>query len=258
VLPNSARTPSGRPSPDVPSTSPGRSLAEQYGRPLPRGPLEPFQGIISSGAFIYSCPYHTCTHASKRNSANAPAGNLWQDAGAGSCRCETVRSHSGSHVRLSRMQSVSLLSDFMRSSCTAQLLHSAAPAQRSSCSAQLLHSGAYPLSAPACVVAQGLLRGRAHREITAHHGRDPPLPHPTLPAPLSHEGSCTGLARVGEGVAGGPHCLLAHFANFLCTTRPAAPAVSSAIPWSSTEPVCVARCRCVRMPRCCDLCGCLF
>ena len=60
VLPNSARTPSGRPSPDVPSTSPGRSLAEQYGRPLPRGPLEPFQGI-SSGAVIYSCPYHTCT-----------------------------------------------------------------------------------------------------------------------------------------------------------------------------------------------------
>ena len=135
-----SRTPSGRL--DVPSTSPGRSLAEQYGRPLPRGPLEPFQGIISSGAFIYSCPYHTCTHASKRNSANAPAGNLWQDAGAGSCRCETVRSHSGSHVRLSRMQSVSLLSDFMRSSCTAQLLHSAAPAQRSSCSAQLLHSAA--------------------------------------------------------------------------------------------------------------------
>ena len=69
------------------------------------------------------------------HASNAPAGNLWQDAGAGSCRCETVRSHSGSHVRLSRMQSVSLLSDFMRSSCTAQLLHSAALAQRSSCTA---------------------------------------------------------------------------------------------------------------------------
>jgi hypothetical protein len=249
VLPNSARTPSGRPSPDVPSTSPGRSLAEQYGRPLPRGPLEPFQGI-KAAVLSFTPALLILEECSSRP--------LWQDAGAGSCRCETVRSHSGSHVRLSRMQSVSLLSDFMRSSCTAQLLHSAAPAQRSSCSAQLLHSGAYPLSAPACVVAQGLLRGRAHREITAHHGRDPPLPHPTLPAPLSHEGSCTGLARVGEGVAGGPHCLLAHFANFLCTTRPAAPAVSSAIPWSSTEPVCVARCRCVRMPRCCDLCGCLF
>jgi hypothetical protein len=202
VLPNSARTPSGRPSPDVPSTSPGRSLAEQYGRPLPRGPLEPFQGIIRSGAFIYSCPYHTCTHASKKNSDNAPAGNLWQDAGAGSCRCETVRSHSGSHVRLSRMQSVSLLSDFMRSSCTAQLLHSAAPAQRSSCSAQLLHSGAYPLSAPACVVAQGLLRGRAHREITAHHGRGPPLPHPTACAPQPR-GELHGVGKGGRGCGGG-------------------------------------------------------
>ena len=77
----------------------------------------------------------------------AVAGLVAKSWRAGSCRCETVRSHSGSHVRLSRMQSVSLLSDFMRSSCTAQLLHSAALAQRSSCTAQLLDSGAYPLSA---------------------------------------------------------------------------------------------------------------
>jgi len=85
---------------------------------------------------------------------NAPSR---QHAGAGSCRCETVRSHSGSHVRLSRMQSVSLLSDFMRSSCTAQLLHSAAPAQRSSCTAQLLLSAAL---AQRCISSQ---RARVRR-----------------------------------------------------------------------------------------------
>ena len=163
----------------------------------------------------------------------------WQRAGALGARCETVRSHSGSHVRLSRMQSVSLLSDFMRSSCTAQLLHSAAPAQRSSCSAQLLHSAALGQRCISSQRPRASLRrgcyGVVHIEklprimVAARHGLTPLTP---LPAPLSHEGSCMGLARVGEGVAGGPHCLLAHFANFLCTTLPAAPAVSSAIPWS--------------------------
>lgn len=62
--------------------------------------------------------------------------------------------------------------------------------------------------------------------VAARHGLTPLTP---LPAPLSHEGSCMGLARVGEGVAGGPHCLLAHFANFLCTTLPAASILSQCV-----------------------------
>ena len=171
------------------------------------------------------------------------------------------------------MQSVSLLSDFMRSSCTAQLLHSAALAQRSSCTAQLLLSAApaqrsswtavHILSAPACVVAQGLLRGRAHREITAHHGRGPPRPHPTHPtacAPQSR-GELHGVGKGGRGRGGGstllacPLCQLSvHHSS--CSTRRflGNPLVASLL----SQCVRCSLCRRVRMPRCCDFCGCLF
>lgn len=154
---------------------------------------------------------------------------------------------------MSRMQSVSLLSDFMRSSCTAQLLLSAAPAQRSSWTA------VHILSKPACVVAQGLLRGRAHREITAHHGRGPPRPHPTHPtacAPQSR-GELHGVGKGGRGRGGGstllacPLCQLSVHHSSCSTRRFLGNSLVASI---LSQCVRCSLCRCVRMPRCCDFC----